>query len=242
LTIIGVTDEPSAKIKTFIESKGIKYTIAIASKNENPYKSTGIPHAWLVDSKGQIVWKGHPQSLKEGELEESLKTADIPPAFNLPRELASAQKLLAERKYGAGIKALESHAARPKTPELGKAAKEALEQTTSYGKKKLQDAEESAKAGDYVRAHEILGDLEKSFKGSETGDKSKQILADWKADKDLKLELEAAQLVTKADTLIAEKQWPAAAACLQKATKKKFEGTKTRAIAEKRLAMVQKKL
>lgn len=243
LFIIGCTDEPSAKVKPFITSKGMKYPIAIISRNASPYKSSGIPHAWLIDPSGKVVWEGHPANLNESEIEAAVVKAVVPPALSLPKELASVSKQVQEGKYGAALKSLEGHTARPKNAETGKAAKEALEGLTAYGKKKVEMADEAAKGGDYVTAHYLLTGVEKSFKGSELSTKAKETLEGWKKDDALKLELEAVGHVQKASALMEAGQWAAAAASLQKVTKgKKFEGTKTRALAEKKLAVVQKKL
>jgi len=226
LTIIGCTDEPSAKVKPFITEKGMKYPVAVISRKASPYKSDSIPHAWLVDPSGQVLVK-----------------AVVPPALSLPKELASVSKQVQEGKYGAALKSLEGHTARPKNAETGKAAKDALEGLTAYGKKKVEMAEEAAKGGDYITAHDLLTGVEKGFKGSELSTKAKETLDGWKKDDALKLELEAVGHVQKASALMEASQWAAAAASLQKVTKgKKFEGTKTRALAEKKLAIVQKKL
>ena len=242
LFIIGCTNEPSAKVKPFITSKGMKYPVAIVGKN-SPYESPTIPHAWLIDPSGQVVWKGHPGGLKESDIEAALARAVVPPALSLPKDLASVSKQVQEGKYGAALKSLEGHTARPKNAETGKAAKEALEGLTAYGKKKVEMAEEAAKSGDYVTAHDLLTGVEKSFKGSDLSTKAKETLEGWKKDDALKLELEAVGHVQKASALMDASQWAAAAASLQKVTKgKKFEATKTRALAEKKLAIVQKKL
>jgi thiol-disulfide isomerase/thioredoxin len=243
LTIIGCTDEPSATVKPFITSKGMKYAIAIMGKNASPYKSDTIPHAWLIDPSGQVVWKGHPAGLKEADIEAALVKAVVPPALSLPKELSSVSKQVQEGKYGAALKSLEGHTTRPKTPDIGKAAKDAHEGLTAYGKKKVEMAEEAAKGGDYVTAQELLTSIEKGFKGSDLSTKAKETLDGWKKDDALKVELEAVGHVQKANALMEASQWAAAAASLQKVTKgKKFEGTKTRALAEKKLAIVQKKL
>ena len=243
LFIIGCTDEPSAKVKPFITSKGMKYPIAIISRNASPYKSEGIPHAWLIDPSGQVVWKGHPAGLKESDIEAAVAKAVVPPALSLPKELASVSKQVQEGKYGAALKSLEAHTTRAKSPEVEKAAKDALEGLTAYGKKKVEMADEAAKGGDYVTAHDLLTAVEKGFKGSELSTKAKETLDGWKKDEALKLELEAVSHVQKANALMEASQWAAAASSLQKVTKgKKFEGTKTRALAEKKLAVVQKKL
>jgi hypothetical protein len=241
LTIIGVTDEPSTKVKPFIESKGIKYTIAI--KGANLYKTSGIPRAWLVDPTGEVVWEGHPADLKEDAIQEHLKLAYAPPAFTLPRELRAASKHLDAGDLGAGSKALETYLKSPKNAEAEKAAREALEAIKAHASEKLVQAESLAKESNYGMASRILEHIERAYKGTEAGDKAKSTLAAWKKDKATKLELEAADLLDKAAGFMSAQNWQAASAALQKLTRsKKYEATKTREVAATKLKLVEKKL
>lgn len=241
MTIIGVTDEPSTKVKPFIESKGIKYTIAI--KGADLYKTQGIPHAWLVDPAGEVYWEGHPGNLKEETIEERLKLSYSPPTFTLPKELKAASKHLHAGDFGAGAKALESYLKSPKAPEAEKAARETLEALKTYASEKLAQAASLAKESNYGMASRILSHIEKAYKGTEAGDKAKATLAAWKKDKTAKLELEAAELLEKATGFMSAQNWQAAAAALQKVTKtKKYEATKTREVAATKLKLVEKKL
>lgn len=76
VTFVGVTDEELPVVKKFVTQMGDKmnYTVAIDrdGKTSQGYMKAfgvdGIPHAFVVDKAGQIVWQGHPM----GELEETL--------------------------------------------------------------------------------------------------------------------------------------------------------------------------
>ena len=241
MTIIGVSDEPAGTVKPYIDKKGIKYVIALGGANE--YKTSGIPHAWLVSAKGQIAWEGHPASLPESLLEEQLKDVQLMPRFKLPKDLSSAEKQLNSGNYSAGIKALETHLKKPKNAQTAEAAKNTLEQVNSYGSEKLKQAEELAKERNFGDASEIFQSLEKAFKETEIGTKAKETLADWKKDKSVKVELEGAAIVQKAEAAIREKKHKAAAGLLLQVTKpKKYDGTKVREIALKRLSAIESKL
>lgn len=241
MTIIGVSDESAGVVKSFVEKNDMKYTIALGGANE--YKSSGIPHSWLVSPGGEIVWEGHPASLNESIIETNIRSAKLTPEFKLPRELKEAQKHLDTANYAAGIKALESHLKAPKSPLSEKAAKEAIESVQTLGKDKLKEAEESAKARDYADAQAVLDMLSKSFKGTETGDKAKEMLASFQKDKTIKNELEGSAIIEKANELIRDKKYRPAASLLLQVTKvKKFEGTKVRELADKKFASIEKKL
>lgn len=73
LTIIGISDEESDTVKKFVEEQGEKmnYTVALDTKGTankaymEKFKQRGIPTAFFVNGKGEIVWIGHPLELDE---------------------------------------------------------------------------------------------------------------------------------------------------------------------------------
>ena len=75
LEVIGISDESKATVKKFIETTPMKYHVAIDEngKYRKPFDIEGIPHAFLVDKTGKIVWEGHPMDLQSSEIEKVLK-------------------------------------------------------------------------------------------------------------------------------------------------------------------------
>lgn len=73
--IIGISNEPKPVIKKFMETMPMSYHVAIdqGSRYSKPFDVSGIPHAFLVDKTGKIVWEGHPMELQESEIEKVLK-------------------------------------------------------------------------------------------------------------------------------------------------------------------------
>lgn len=74
---VGLSDEKPEVVKKFVEKMGDKmdYTVAIdAGKTTEGYMEAfgvrGIPHAFVVDKQGRIVWHGHPMAELESTLEE----------------------------------------------------------------------------------------------------------------------------------------------------------------------------
>lgn len=64
VVIVGLTAEGEDNVKPFVESLALPYWIAM-----DPNKTTaetwmkgveGIPHAFIVDTNGLVVWVGHP--------------------------------------------------------------------------------------------------------------------------------------------------------------------------------------
>lgn len=75
--IISITDEHPDFISSFVKRMGDKMDFTVACdtsrKTYNAYmggfNQRGIPHAWVIDKTGRIVWHGHPMN----ELEDVLK-------------------------------------------------------------------------------------------------------------------------------------------------------------------------
>jgi thiol-disulfide isomerase/thioredoxin len=78
VTIVGVSDETSATVKSFVSSMGEKmdYTVAVDRDRRTSeafmgaYSINGIPHAFVVDKEGRIAWHGHPMYGLERVLEQ----------------------------------------------------------------------------------------------------------------------------------------------------------------------------
>lgn len=78
VAFVGVSDENAATVKKFVAKMGDKmdYTVAVDDddKTGEAYMKAfgigGIPHAFIVDKSGHIVWNGHPMGGLEKTLEE----------------------------------------------------------------------------------------------------------------------------------------------------------------------------
>ncbi|TAK98154.1 MAG: redoxin domain-containing protein [Verrucomicrobia bacterium] len=77
---IGVSNEEVDTVKKFVEKMGDKmdYTVAVEKGQEtsedymSAFGVNGIPHAFIVDKEGRIVWHGHPMAELEATLQAVL--------------------------------------------------------------------------------------------------------------------------------------------------------------------------
>ena len=68
VVIVGVSDEDADTVKPFVDQMGDKMDYVVATdKNEatgaaymKPFNVRGIPHAFVVNPEGKLVWHGHP--------------------------------------------------------------------------------------------------------------------------------------------------------------------------------------
>ena len=78
VAFVGISDEDAPTVKKFVTKMGDKmdYTVAVDTdrKTSAGYMEAfgigGIPHAFIVDKQGNVVWNGHPMDGLEPALEE----------------------------------------------------------------------------------------------------------------------------------------------------------------------------
>ena len=75
LVVVGVSDENRAVVEAFRKKTAMDYFVAM-----DPDRSlrgrmgvTGIPHSFLADKTGKIIWHGHPYYLTEAQIAAALK-------------------------------------------------------------------------------------------------------------------------------------------------------------------------
>ncbi|HNV00027.1 MAG: redoxin domain-containing protein [Verrucomicrobia bacterium] len=101
VVFIGISDEKPGVVKPFVEKQGNKmeYVVAIDKERKTSagymkaFGINGIPHAFVVDKEGRIVWQGHPMA----ELDETIRQIlDGKYDMNKAKKRAEAQALLEE--------------------------------------------------------------------------------------------------------------------------------------------------
>ena len=117
---VGISDEESATVKKFVNKMGDKmdYTVAIDDNRETTkgymeaFDQNGIPHSFIVDLEGRVVWHGHPMSGLEEALAEVVSGKfDL----NKAKKRAGAESLM-EKFYEAAMEGTDE----AKITKLGK--------------------------------------------------------------------------------------------------------------------------
>lgn len=119
VVIIGITDEDPKLVKPFVTKMGEKmqYVVAIDNNGEtskaymDAFGIDTIPHAFIVDKTGKIVWQGNPM---EG-FDEALESV-VAGSFSIEKEI---KKNLAKEKLMSFIEAVEKDD-KPNIDKLGK--------------------------------------------------------------------------------------------------------------------------
>ncbi len=110
LSVLAATEGMPEDIEPWVEEHGVTFAFATfgALENErlrNAFSVPGDPHAVLISPAGAVLWRGHPQALKEPAIKSFMVGVKAPPA-RLPEALAAQQALLADGKWAAARAAL----------------------------------------------------------------------------------------------------------------------------------------
>jgi len=90
--VVAVSMEAASTIRTFVEAQGEAITYDVAVDNnwatfrayDGLYDIPGVPHAFLVDGEGKLLWHGHPENESLTQQLESITECELgegePPA------------------------------------------------------------------------------------------------------------------------------------------------------------------
>jgi hypothetical protein len=174
LSIIGVTSESQSSTEPWVSKHGARYAYGYNSGSLKGKFPGGIPMAILVDPSGNIVWKGHPSSLKDGDIERALAGALETPMWEWPASAKSVRSSLKKHKYAKALAQAE---------ELGDAGLAIHQAVQGMVTGKLAALKGLHKKGDYLGATELAATLEKELKGLPEQSEIKTIAGSIKADK-----------------------------------------------------------
>lgn len=105
ITIIGVSNEKVETVKSFVETMGnqMGYRVAVDTQGKvtrnysEAYGQQAIPHGFIIDQKGNIVWYGHPSEGMDYVLAQVTAGTFDPVAYARQRaELEALNKQLTE--------------------------------------------------------------------------------------------------------------------------------------------------
>ncbi|MCA8965139.1 MAG: TlpA family protein disulfide reductase [Planctomycetes bacterium] len=126
LVIVGIPiNEAEAVVAPFVTKNEIQHVIGFAPGAMKAWGVRGVPHSFLIDPDGTIVWAGHPQTLPDAAIEDAVRTAR-PFVAPLTGQLEPVQQLLNADKLGRAQAMLTTML---QSGKLEPTAKEAAEAT-----------------------------------------------------------------------------------------------------------------
>ncbi|MCI0342788.1 MAG: hypothetical protein L0216_16880 [Planctomycetales bacterium] len=178
------------QLEAYVLKYGITYPVAL-NANTSAYSTGSIPQAAVIGPDGTVVWKGTPGGPEQKVIEEQLRKVDLfgERALVASKEGKPIATQVLQGKYGAAVAEL-------KKAGTGASAEMAatLGRLEAYAKKLLEQAKKAQADGDYPRATELAGEVERKFKGSDLEAEAKALVADVKKAADYKKVLQAAAM------------------------------------------------
>jgi peroxiredoxin len=80
LKVISVSDETETKIENYLAVNGVNYGVARAFGIGKLFGYTGVPHAWLINASGVVVWQGHSNELTDANISAAFGAVVAPGA------------------------------------------------------------------------------------------------------------------------------------------------------------------
>lgn len=187
LVVVGVTGGEVEEVEKYVAKHEIQYPIAIGFTEG--FEVKGIPHAFLIDPKGKIVWRGHPGNLEESLIDKTLEGAR--PA-TLAAGLEEVGVLRRQGKHGAAyVKANELLAAGGLGAEAVAQAREMVAGAEATVQRALTEAQTAVEAKDIYLAHQLLVPVARSYQGVPGAEKAAARVEELLADAGNRREIEA---------------------------------------------------
>ncbi len=229
LVVVGHTDTSSDNLEQFIASKKITYAISVGTEIGGSWGVSGIPHVFVIDPDGVIVWDGHPAELQESVLTEPLKRVRVAPtssielpAFETPAKanrVAKAQAQAAGGKVGSALTQLAKLAEDGKDDERGEAT-DTTAALVAWIESQRAAIAAKVELGDVYAAHAMAEATDKALSGNAASEEFAAVAKSSKADGAYKIGKEFAALQAK----VAAMKGPAKRAAVDKFVAKNPDG------------------
>ena len=74
LSVVGISSEDASTVQAFMRQVPMKYTVALDPQRRygSALNVHAIPHAFLVNRAGKVVWDGHPMTLTDADIQKVL--------------------------------------------------------------------------------------------------------------------------------------------------------------------------
>lgn len=189
VVVIAHSREDKEKVEGIVKGKEIKYIVTYQDDIHETYKVTSYPRVFLIDTRGTVVWRGHPADDLEERIKEQMRKT--PPAGSdetaLRNRLNKAQALFDGEKYGkAYTLAKEVADVADESSGMGTRAKELVKEIEKGARRWLDSAKSDIKSKRYEEASRRVAEISVRFAGSDLGADADEQCAKLKGDRDSK--------------------------------------------------------
>lgn len=177
-----MTSESESKTEPWIASKEVSYAYAYdkGKKLSRALGVNGIPHAFLVNPAGTIVWEGHPASLTGSTIEANLEGVITKPLWEWTGKAKKAKQAFLANDFAGALAAADKLAEEdPFGKEIGGVLRGILAT-------RVESIDVALEMGNVLKAYEGAKALSKGLRGLPEEVKVKDALKRISKDKQLK--------------------------------------------------------
>ncbi|MFO0836990.1 MAG: redoxin domain-containing protein [Phycisphaerae bacterium] len=173
VVVIAVTPEEKSKAESIIKGKEATFMCGFGGDVHEKYKVEAYPRAYLIDTHGTIVWRGHPNDGLEDRVKEQLNKTPtaVSGSGALRGRYEQAQKFFDEREYGRAytiakwlVDVAGDDSIGERARDLVKSCEEKADSWLNEGREKVKDEPENAAR--------IIAEISVRFEGVEIGRKA----------------------------------------------------------------------
>ena len=174
-----MTGEGKKETEPWIADKKVKYAYAYdkGGKLASKLGVNGIPHAFLVNAQGKIVWDGHPSELDDKVIQNAIGGALPAPLFDLPPSAGAVKTALQKHNYAAAL----AEAGKLSEADGGPALKQTVQGMITG---RVASMTSALKEGDFLTAQESATALKKELDGLPEATEPEKVLAEIKGNKE----------------------------------------------------------
>lgn len=197
LVVLMVSDEEKGKVAPYVTANKIPFIVAgVKDADFKAYGVQGIPHAFLLDGSGKIVWEGFPAALQPATIESALKSVVLVTVGPVAPSLTPAKADLEAGRYAEATRKAKAVQAGASVTDAQKAdAKSILDAIGKVSDTQLAQADDAAAAGDLTGAVDTLKRIQERFKGLEAEKQAAQKEKEFRAKPEFKREQEASSVL-----------------------------------------------
>lgn len=175
-----MTDEGKKDTEPWIAEKKVKYAYAYdkGGKLKSKLGVSGIPHAFLINAAGKIVWEGHPGELSDEVIKGAISGALTTPLFDLPASAAALKTALMKHSYAAAL----AEAGKMPPPSDDGPDFPKIVQGIIAGR--VQTLSADLKEGNLLDAQDLASALKKELEGLPEAAEADKALGEIKANKE----------------------------------------------------------
>ena len=185
-----MTGESKRDTEPWVDKKGVKYAYAYdkGGKLKSRLGVGGIPHAFLIDALGRIIWEGHPQTIESSTVRRALMGTLKRPVFEWPEGAKSVRKAFLSGKVA---KAIEAAGAMSEGGQDLAAELEEFVSATTKGVSRLFEE------GDYLAVEDAGQIWVERFKGLPQAEEITGVLQKMSEDEEAQSVLDAQKSIAK---------------------------------------------